>query len=249
MVIIGNAVGLDLEDLASADSPRLRQRRETVGSRNRWSKKVKDESGRYVMDQYGHYKEEVTMAFGYPAPYIITQLLCLVLAALWIVFLITVSGLSENQWYLMSVGAIGMLQNVVAAGSTRSCTAHGINLREIESFQSRKAMDALMDLEDAYPRAGKALLPEFFSERHLRGDEEDWWEERNRKCYESTRKSKRAGSFPPTPRANSIAWSARRSYLERWKQKHENVHINEQPKEPDNTIVSGGTRYRKRLSI
>ena len=50
IVIIGNAVGLDWEDLASADSPRLRQRRETLESRSRWSKKVRDESGRYVMD-------------------------------------------------------------------------------------------------------------------------------------------------------------------------------------------------------
>lgn len=215
MIIIGNKIGLDLEDLAAAESPRLRRRGETRGSRGRWSRKLTDQSGSPQLHEDGHWKEEVLMIFGYPAAYLVTQLACLVLATAWILFLITVSGLTENQWYLMGVGAIGMLQNIIAAGSRRSSAAHGINLREIETFENTKAMDTLMDLEDAYPKCGKALLGEYFPGGGLRKEEEDWWKGIDRKAYDALRRQSRASSFRIPPRDQSLPWLTRRTYSER----------------------------------
>lgn len=217
MIIIGNEIGFDLEDLAAAESPRLRRRGETRAGHSRWSRKVKVESGSSQPSGDGYWKEEVIMIFGYPAAYLVTQLSCLVLATAWIFFLIAVSGLTQNQWYLMAVGSIGMLQNVVAAGSRRSSAAHGINLREIETFERMKAMDTLMDLEEAYPKCGKALLSEYFPGGGLRKAEEDWWKGINRRAYDTQRRHARANSFHVPPRAESIPWLARRTYSERLK--------------------------------
>lgn len=91
MVIIGKERGLDLEDLAAAASPRLRR----IGEAGRLSKKA------------GKQHDEVVMIGDYPAAYVVTQLSCLILAAAWIVFLITVSSLVDNQWFLMGVGGLG----------------------------------------------------------------------------------------------------------------------------------------------
>jgi hypothetical protein len=149
MVIIGKGVGLDLEDLAAAESPRARR--------------VHDGSIHYFM--------------GLPVAYLFTQISCLALAVLWIVFLITVTSLQENSWYLFLAGGLGMVQNVVVAGVRRSPGAHGIHLEKIEEFRRKKVMHTLMDVEDAYPKVGKSLLDEFFSEEDgLQQEETDWWD-------------------------------------------------------------------------
>jgi hypothetical protein len=236
MIILGNDIGLDLEDLAAAESPRLRRRGETRGSRGRWSRKLRDESGSLQVHNDGHCKEEVVMIFGYPAAYLVTQLSCLALAVAWIFFLITVSGLTQDQWYLMAVGSIGMLQNVVAAGSRRSSAAHGINLREIETFENTKAMDTLMDLEDAYPKCGKALLHEYFPGGGLKDEEEDWWKGIDRKAYDALRRQSRADSFRVPPRTQSLPWLARRTYLERSRSKSFSSKVGSVPKGPEQSL-------------
>ncbi|OBT52509.1 hypothetical protein VE04_08527 [Pseudogymnoascus sp. 24MN13] len=48
-----------------------------------------------------------------------TPALSLVLALLWTCLLVSVSGLKEHTWFLVSIGGIGMLQNVYAAGKAR----------------------------------------------------------------------------------------------------------------------------------
>lgn len=217
MIIIGNGIGLDLEDLAAAESPRLRRRGETKGNYGRWSRMVTNGSSSSSGFLQQEARQEVVMIFGYPVAYLVTQLSCLVLATCWIFFLITVSGLTQNQWYLMAIGSIGMLQNVVAAGTRRSNSAHGINLREIETFEQAKAMDTLMDLEDAYPRCGKALLAEYFPGGLLRKEEEDWWKGNDRKVYEVLRRDGRAESFRVPPKKDTLPWIARNSYWTRQK--------------------------------
>ncbi|ETS75085.1 hypothetical protein PFICI_13569 [Pestalotiopsis fici W106-1] len=42
-----------------------------------------------------------------------------ILAMLWSLLLISVSGLKERTWFMIGIGAIGMLQNIYAAGTTR----------------------------------------------------------------------------------------------------------------------------------
>lgn len=55
---------------------------------------------------------------------------CLVmLAAAWVCLLITVSGLEENTWYLVAIGALGMLQNLHASSAHRPPESMGLTLR------------------------------------------------------------------------------------------------------------------------
>jgi hypothetical protein len=57
-----------------------------------------------------------------------TRWLSLVLAILWICLLIAISGLKEHTWFLIGIGGIGMLQNVLAAGASREPAASNIHL-------------------------------------------------------------------------------------------------------------------------
>lgn len=50
------------------------------------------------------------------------------LAVLWSFLLISVSGLKERTWFMIGIGAIGMLQNIYAAGNTRQPGALNLHL-------------------------------------------------------------------------------------------------------------------------
>lgn len=151
MVIIGDGEGLDLEDLAAAESPRLLRRQE-------------ERTGGLMMDL--------------PLAYRITQVTCVALAALWILLLITVTGLKQNTWYLLLVGGLGMGQNVIVAGARRKPGASGIHLQQVGVFQRKKVMHTLMDVETAgYEGVGRSLLKVFFPEEGgLRSSEIKWWD-------------------------------------------------------------------------
>lgn len=169
MVIRGNDVGLDLEDLAAAESPRLG-----------WGR-----------------PEFVRTIMGLPIPFWFTQAFCLALAMAWIVLLITVTGLKSNTWYLLLVGGLGMIQNVIVAGARRRSGASGIHLEKVEDFERKKAMHALMDVEDAYPKVGRCLLAEFFpNEGGLSPDEVSWWKG-DKEAYNEWRAAKHPESLVP----------------------------------------------------
>jgi hypothetical protein len=114
MVIIDAGKGLDLEDLAVGESPRMRQR---TKHGNWFARQERDKDGNVIKDLEG--KEKILMLCGVPVSFWITQVSCLILAFLWIVFLITVAGLKQNTWYLLAIGGLGMIQNVVVAGVSR----------------------------------------------------------------------------------------------------------------------------------
>ncbi|KAK0236544.1 hypothetical protein EDD85DRAFT_833729 [Armillaria nabsnona] len=153
MVILGNKAGLDLEDLAAAEPPRMRPR-------------GKDNNSAFLF----------------------TQVACLVLATLWIVFLITVTALKQDTWYLLGVGGLGMVQNVLVAGTERHISTSGIHLEKVEEYQRRKVMYALMDLEKKHPKVGKSLVDEFFPSGLLE-DEKRWWDhDGDKEGYEKRRK-------------------------------------------------------------
>ncbi|PBK95519.1 hypothetical protein ARMGADRAFT_802716 [Armillaria gallica] len=151
MVILGR--GLDLEDLAAAESPRMRRR-------------GKDDNSEFFF----------------------TQVVCLLLATLWIIILITVTALKEDTWYLLGVGGLGMVQNVLVAGTERHIGTSGIHLEKIEEYEQEKVMDTLMDLEEDYPRVGKSLVTEFFPSG-LREAETQWWAG-SKEEYEKDRKER-----------------------------------------------------------
>jgi hypothetical protein len=131
MVIIGKEVGLDLEDLAAAESPRLLRRNE-----RRTQRKLMD----------------------LPLAFRITQISCIALSVLWIILLITVTSLKQNTWFLLLVGGLGMGQNVVVAGARRKPSASGIHLTKVKEFKERKVMYVLMDVEKEYPGTGRSLI-------------------------------------------------------------------------------------------
>lgn len=159
MVIIGMADSLDLEDLAAAESPRMRRRGE---SSSRWGTRSVHETG-----------SNVQLIKDLPAAFWVTPIACMILAFLWIVFLITVSGLTQNTWYLLAVGGIGMIQNVIVAGVRRDMSTSGIHLVPVEKIEGTKVMDALMDLEINHKGVGESLVSEFFPK--LKAIETKWW--------------------------------------------------------------------------
>ncbi|CAN5957291.1 unnamed protein product [Sphagnum jensenii] len=183
MVIIGDEKGLDLEDLAVGESPRMRQRTEHS---NRLARRERDSEG--------NEEKKILMLRGVPVSFWITQVSCLILAFLWIVFLITVAGLRQHTWYLLLIGALGMIQNVVIAGVSRGPSAMGIHLTKIKSIQQHKVMDVLMDLESYRKGCGRSLLPEFFNGK-LRPAEEKWWDG-DPEEYLSARRKERPTSLP-----------------------------------------------------
>jgi hypothetical protein len=89
--------------------------------------------------------------------------LCLaVISVLWISLLITAAGVRTNTWFLLAVGGIGILQNVLAAGWRRDPSALGVHLYFLSVIGEMTAMDALLALEDRYAKVGRSLLPFFF---------------------------------------------------------------------------------------
>ncbi|KAI5837085.1 hypothetical protein DFP73DRAFT_326391 [Morchella snyderi] len=143
-VVVGNGVGLDLEDLAGG--------------------------------------------MGTPRPE--TRPLTAALAALWVVLLIAVSGLKENPWFLLAVGVIGMVQNVVVCGAARKPAAFGVHLEYKGAIARCKVMKALQDLEDMYPHVGKSLVDTFFPGGGLWPDEVKFWEEAEVKAKEADKRKK-----------------------------------------------------------
>lgn len=57
-----------------------------------------------------------------------TRWMSLVLTILWTCLLISISGLTHHTWFLVGIGGLGMLQNVLAAGAPRSPGASNFHL-------------------------------------------------------------------------------------------------------------------------
>lgn len=69
-----------------------------------------------------------SLATGTSRPRPETRWVSLLLTVLWTCLLISVSGLGDGSWFLVLVGGIGMVQNVLAAGTSRMPRASGIHL-------------------------------------------------------------------------------------------------------------------------
>ncbi|KAF7796993.1 hypothetical protein EIP86_008182 [Pleurotus ostreatoroseus] len=115
------------------------------------------------------------LAAGRHNPSVWTSVAVIALAILWIVHLITVQGLTNDSWFSLAIGALGMVQNAVAAGAKRSCGALGFHLQRDDkrSFSAEKVFKALQIAEDTEPHVGLSLLPLFFPGQ-LRSDELIW---------------------------------------------------------------------------
>lgn len=108
-----------------------------------------------------------------------TRCTVLILAALWILLLISAAGIQKNTWFLLAIGSIGMFDNIFAAGATRTPDDFGVPLEFVEVIGHRKVMQVLFEVECRYPRVGKSMLATFFP-GNLRQDEIDKWDELNK---------------------------------------------------------------------
>ncbi|EMD36095.1 hypothetical protein CERSUDRAFT_138853 [Gelatoporia subvermispora B] len=113
------------------------------------------------------------LATGREARSILTVWATFVLFALWIVLLLTVEGLTGDAWYSLLLGALGMMQNVVAAGAERTPGALGFHLEKTADVYEEKVFKALQKAEDVESGTGIYLIPIFFT-GGLRPHEEQW---------------------------------------------------------------------------
>jgi hypothetical protein len=97
-----------------------------------------------------------------PAISISTRLAMIGLGMLWVLLLITSSALTDESWFLIAVGGIGMLQNMFVAGWSRKPEALGLPLKYITVIGSPKVSATLIEAERAFPKVGRALVGTFF---------------------------------------------------------------------------------------
>ncbi|CDO72035.1 hypothetical protein BN946_scf184943.g70 [Trametes cinnabarina] len=101
------------------------------------------------------------------------------LAISWIVLLLTVEGLDGDAWYLLAIGGLGMVQNVIAAGAERSADALGLHFEDFDTendvIAEGKVMETLMRAEERHPGVGLAMLKLFFP-GELRPNEQEFWD-------------------------------------------------------------------------
>lgn len=133
IIILGQGVGLDLEDLAAS----------------------------------GYNTELSTSRF--------TRGALIVLAAFWILLLITAAGLSAHNWFLLLVGGLGILQNILVAGYEREPRAVGLPLDYVTVFGDSKGVKhTLYAVERSYPGLGYCMLDTFFPGGIWKDEKLDW---------------------------------------------------------------------------
>ncbi|PCH04424.1 Hypothetical protein PENO1_027650 [Penicillium occitanis (nom. inval.)] len=118
-----------------------------------------------ISDGHGLDLEDLATGFANvdsPTISLFSQLSVIVLGILWVALLITASGLTDDSWYLIAVGGIGMLQNIFVAGWKRTPDAYGIPLEFVDVIGEAKVMNTLMELEKRYEKLGKSMLGTFF---------------------------------------------------------------------------------------
>lgn len=131
----------------------------------------------------------------------------IILAVLWITFLITVAGLQKNTWYLLGVGFIGMAQNIFVAAMPRRPDAMGIPLDFVTRIQGPKVMAVLMKTECQFPSVGAALVKTYFPGK-LREEEEKFWLRKAEETRSSTQRRvatvQQGGNVFPPPAGSHL---------------------------------------------
>jgi hypothetical protein len=123
--------------------------------------------------------EDLAAGRGIDMPH--TRIYAGIMAVLWIALLIAVSGLKENPWFLLVIGMIGMIQNVIVCAAPRCPGAFGVHLEYKETIVDDKVMKVLMKLEDKFQHVGRSLVDTYFPGK-LRPDEQQWWDQAEQKA-------------------------------------------------------------------
>ena len=103
--------------------------------------------------------------------------------------MITAAGVKTHTWYLLVVGGIGILQNVLVAGWRRKPSALGVHLDFWQVIGKMTTMDSLLALEAEYAGVGRSLLPIFFP-GELLPEEVVKWEALKLKAVEEDKRVK-----------------------------------------------------------
>ncbi|KAL8722715.1 MAG: hypothetical protein Q9225_000827 [Loekoesia sp. 1 TL-2023] len=101
------------------------------------------------------------------------RLLIAFIAVLWMVLLITVSGIKQHTWFLVAVGTVGMVHTIIITGAPRKPEWFGVHLKYRDHFVRKRVIDALKALDETYPGIGRSMLPTFFP-NGVRGVDADW---------------------------------------------------------------------------
>ena len=143
-----------------------------------------------ISDEHGLDLEDLA-GLGEVETSLLTRILATLVAIQWMALLITVGGIDENTWYLLAVGAVGMVQNSVVAGASRKPGSFGLHLdlKSVEVIGDAKVMEALKKAEDRHPRLGASLLNTFFP-GNLREDEKKYWNQKAKEWEERKKPSK-----------------------------------------------------------
>ncbi|KAF7887149.1 uncharacterized protein EAF02_003796 [Botrytis sinoallii] len=133
------------------------------------------------------------------APSRVTRLAVALLAIQWIGLLITADGLVIDTWYLLGIGALGSIQNVIAAGARRSPSALGVHIRDIgQPIRGNRVADVLKAAERQYPGLGMSLVPIFFpGSMRVQPSEFDFWRAANERQMGPNRFGSRIDNLPP----------------------------------------------------
>jgi len=102
-----------------------------------------------------------------------TIIMTFILATLWIVHLFIVQAVVADAWYLLAIGGLGMIQNLIAAGAPRSAGALGFHLEGLHDVHSDKVFSALVEAEALERGVALSLIPVFFP-GGLRAEETAW---------------------------------------------------------------------------
>ena len=107
------------------------------------------------------------------------------LTFLWILVLLMALGLKQHTWYLLALGCIGMVQNVLVAAVPQSLACNGLQMKlEHPRISDTKIMTTLMKTETLFPKIGAALVPIFFP-GELREDKKMFWMMASKNCVSS----------------------------------------------------------------
>ncbi|KAF3129551.1 hypothetical protein TWF703_008838 [Orbilia oligospora] len=120
-------------------------------------------------------------------------------AFFWVLLLICTSGLKENTWYLLGIGLLGSIQNVIAASAIREPGTYGVHLNFKEKITGRSVREILKATEEKYEFAGLSLVDIFFpgSMRVKDSAEIAFWREVQDKRNGENAFGHRIDSLPP----------------------------------------------------
>ena len=77
---------------------------------------------------------------------------------------------------LLGIGLLGSMQNLVAAGATRTPSALGVHIHHIETIRGKSVATVLKEVESKYPFVGTSLLDIFFpASLRVKGQELEFW--------------------------------------------------------------------------